>query len=82
MWITAIGLLKFVFDNGPAIVGAGKTVAGLIGEVIELITGAKDEGRTDISRDEFNAFVDKSLGDVAALDAAVLRLRAEVAVGA
>lgn len=79
MWTTAAALLGFVFNNSDALIAAGKSVAGLISEVIGMITGASKAGRTDLTRDEFNAFVDKALGNSADLDKIIADLKAEIA---
>lgn len=81
MWGTAIGLLGFLFKNSDALVAAGKAVGPLVGEVIGLINGAAAEGRTDLTRDEFNAFVDKALGDSTHLAQIIADLKAEILAG-
>lgn len=80
MWTTAIGLITFLISNAPTIIAAGKDVSKLVSEVIDLITGANKSGRKDITRDEFNAFVDKALGAHSSeMDALIAQAKAEIA---
>lgn len=79
MWTTAIGIITFLISNKDQIISAGKNVADLVREVIGMINGADSEGRTDLTKDEFNAFVDKALGAHSAeMDQLIAQAKSEI----
>ena len=73
-------LLAFLISNGPSLISAGMSLAGLVKDFMGLFKKANDEGR-DLTQTEFNAFVDKCLGNGADLDALVAQAKAEIAAG-
>lgn len=81
MWTTAIALLTWLFTNSDEITKAGQSVINLGRQIIEMITGAKAQGRTDITYEEFNHIVDQALGSSADLDQMIADLKAEIAAG-
>lgn len=68
------GLIAFLISNGPTLLSTGMSVAGLVSDVMGLINKGGD-----ISKDEFNAFVDKCLGKDTDLDAIIAQAKAELA---
>ena len=73
-------LLAFLIANGPSLISAGMSLAGLVRDLMGLIGRSHAEGR-DLTETEFNAFVDRCLGNGSELDAIVAKAKAEVAAG-
>lgn len=73
-------LLAFLISNGPSLISAGMSLAGLVRDFMSLFKKTVDEDR-DLSQAEFNTFVDKCLGNGAELDAIVAQAKAEIAAG-
>ena len=79
MWTTAGSLLAFLISNGPTLISTGLSVGSLVSDFLSLIHGAKADGKTDITKDQFNTFVDKCLGQSSDLDALITQAKAELA---
>lgn len=73
-------LLAFLISNGPSLISAGMSLTTLVKDFLGLFNKAKAEGR-DLTQTEFNAFVDKCLGNGADIDALVAQAKAELAAG-
>lgn len=73
-------LLAFLIANGPSLINAGMSLATLVKDFMGLFKKANDEKR-DLTQTEFNAFVDKCLGNGADIDALVAQAKAEIAAG-
>lgn len=69
-------LLAFLISNGPSLIAAGAQVAELVNEFMSQFAHRGTSGT--VTREEFDAFVDKCLGDKAEIQAIVDAARKEI----
>ncbi len=69
-------ILAFLIANGPTLITAGSSVASIVSAFFEDFGG---KGKDDpVTEAEFNAFVDRCLGDRAKIEALIAAARAEM----
>jgi hypothetical protein len=74
--MTAASLLAFLITNGSSIIGAGAGIAGIATQFMAMF--GKHSADQPVTQEQFDAFVDKCLGDAKELDAIIAAARADI----
>ena len=69
-------ILAFLISNGPSIISAGVEVASIVTAFFDQFQGRDEDD--PLTEDEFNAFIDRALGNRAELETLIAQARAEM----